>query len=173
MSVPDHVRIIKTALTWAGIDWETHNCTINDYRELPPSMLKQLRHELGSQLKLLNLHDTFKWECIHCGHCCEKKHIARHNLSSTEKQALLLNNDKLPTIDGTCKFFGTNCCKAYGYRPHPCRLFPLHVLSVNFLGDDRQYLALFMDQCPGLGKGNTWTARDYLLHMGILADYFV
>jgi Fe-S-cluster containining protein len=119
------------------------------------------------------------FECNGCGLCCgdtEKK--TRHILLLEAEAKCISEQTSLPIeqfakaihgkepyvyemrklTNGKCFFLKDKQCVNYEHRPLICRFYPFELKSTQ---DKDGYVFNYTLECPAVGKGKTWTRKDY------------
>jgi len=119
------------------------------------------------------------FECSKCGLCCgDTKQKARHILllesevnaisevTCLPKQVFTKQIvDKMPYCcemkkdsEGRCFFLKDNKCTIYSLRPLICRFYPF---ELKFDVATNTHIFDFTLECPEIGKGRTFTRKDF------------
>jgi len=119
------------------------------------------------------------FECNGCGLCCGDTEQKTRHILLLESEAKCISeqtclpidqfaepiSDKEPYVyemlkptNGKCFFLKDNRCTNYTYRPLICRFYPFELKPTQ---DKKGYIFNFTPECPAIGKGKTWSCKDF------------
>ncbi len=105
-----------------------------------------------------------RWECTHCGYCCEEYDVP---LTFEEEEKLrkfggVFAKGKigvyLKKMGGTCIFRRNGRCAIYDFRPIACVRYPFFFREdgceeAKFVFDNREFFVYLDKNCRGIGRG--------------------